>query len=205
MMMQTELKLSVIIPVYNQAKLISSALLSIPMENCYIEAIVIDDGSTDGTYDAVEYWKKTWSNLKVVHFNENKGVASAVNLGLDLACVDYVVLLGSDDYFVEDLRKCFEWLDGTDLIYFNLIDNAGKIWRVNEKTKRGLCGSVKFMRREFVGDTRCPVEKRWAEDLDFYNQLLAKNPTEKFTDKVVKHYNFPRKGSLTDQMLSCKK
>ena len=60
-----------------------------------------------------------------------------------------------------------------------------------------LCGSTKFMRREFMADTRCS-EKRVAEDYDLYMALLAKEPTEKFTNIIVKHYNFPREGSLTN-------
>ena len=36
------------------------------------------------------------------------------------------------------------------------------------------------------------------EDKPFYEELLSKNPTEKFTHLVVKHYNHPRENSLTD-------
>ena len=54
------------------------------------------------------------------------------------------------------------------------------------------------MRKEFVGNTRCSEEKRSGEDVSFYQELLSKKPTEKFTHLVVKHYNHPRNGSLTD-------
>ena len=89
-------------------------------------------------------------------------------------------------------------LDGKDLIYFNLKINDGTIWKVTPQTKERLCGSVKFMKKEFIGDTRCPLDKKAGEDYIFYQELLKKRPTERFTDKVVKHYNFPRKNSLTN-------
>lgn len=54
------------------------------------------------------------------------------------------------------------------------------------------------MRREFIGDTREPEEKKACEDYYFYQELLKKNPTEKFTGIIAKHYNFPREGSLTN-------
>ena len=57
-------------------------------------------------------------------------------------------------------------------------------------------GATKFMRREFIGDTRCP-EIRQAEDWYFYQDLMEKDPTEAFSGLTVKHYNIPRKGSLT--------
>jgi hypothetical protein len=54
------------------------------------------------------------------------------------------------------------------------------------------------MRRSFIGATRCEENRRQAEDLFFYKELLAKKPTEKFTDITLKHYNYPRANSLTD-------
>ena len=56
------------------------------------------------------------------------------------------------------------------------------------------------MKRTFIGDTRCPLEKKAGEDYVFYQELLKKNPTEKFTGKIVKHYNYPREGSLFDKL-----
>lgn len=87
-------------------------------------------------------------------------------------------------------------LDGTDMVYFNLEVNTDSIWKINEKNSRGYVGSIKFIKISFLGDTRCP-DKRQGEDWYFYHGLLKKNPTEKFTDIAVKHYNYPREGSLT--------
>ena len=89
-------------------------------------------------------------------------------------------------------------LDGTDIVYFDLQVNNGDIWRLKEETKIRLCGSTKFIKREFIGNTRCPEGRLTAEDYIMYNELLKKNPTEKFTNIVLKHYNHPREGSLTD-------
>lgn len=187
-------KLSVIIPLYNQEELIKRALDSIPNQDD-IEIIVIDDKSTDNSLKSViDYFNDTGKRIILLKNKENMGVGYTVNRGYDKATGEYVVLLGSDDYFIDlDLNE----LDGTDLIYFNLRVNNGDIWVLNEKTKHGYCGSTKFMRRAFIGDTRNP-ELRAGEDWYFYNKLLEKKPTEKFTNKTMKHYNFPRKGSLTN-------
>lgn len=190
------IKCTVIIPVFNQENLVVRAIESIPKRDD-IEIIVIDDGSTDNTWQVLKDNIK--ENMKIIKYPFNRGVASAVNRGYDLANGEYVVLLGSDDYFYTDkFEEIIQLLDGTDLIYFNLKSNNGDIWRLTPENKKDLCGSVKFMRREFICDTRCPEDKKAREDYFFYQELLKKNPSEKFSDIVVKHYNYPREGSLTD-------
>ena len=196
-----EIKISVIIPVYNQEDLVIKAIESIPKRDD-IEILVIDDGSTDETWKKlIEYrnYHPYLFNLILLYNEENKGVAYTVNKGYDYARGEYVVLLGSDDYFyTEKFEEAIKELDGTDLVYFNLQVNNGEVWRLTPENKTGLCGSVKFMRRDFIGDARCDESRRQAEDLFFYKELLAKNPSEKFTDITLKHYNYPRENSLTD-------
>lgn len=187
-------KISVIIPVYNQEVLVLKALDSIP-KNDDIEIIVINDCSTDNTLNVLYEYQKN-RDIIILNNETNRGVGYTVNRGYDIAQGEYIVLLGSDDYFItEEFNKIYPYLNGTDLVYFNLRINDLTVWRVNEISSRGYVGSVKFMRREFIGNTRCP-DKRQAEDFDFFQELLKKNPTEFFTDLTIKHYNFPREGSL---------
>ena len=194
-------KLSVIIPVYNQEELIVKALDSIP-KRPDIEIIVIDDGSTDRTKKSVidyDYKYGDGLNIRLLANEKNMGVSYTVNKGLDNATGEYIVLLGSDDYFyTEELEKVLDQLDGTDLVYFDLKTNDGTILKLNPKSKTGLCGSVKCMRKQFIGDTRNIVDKKVGEDWFFYQELLKKQPTEKFTHIVAKHYNYPRENSISD-------
>lgn len=195
-----KIKISVIIPVYNQEELVIRAIDSIPKRND-IEIIVIDDGSNDNTWNNLIEYRNNHPellNLILLYNETNKGVAYTVNKGYDNARGEYIVLLGSDDYFyTEEFEKIIDELDGTDLVYFNVKINNGDIWELNEQSKYVLCGSYKFMRREFIGETRC-ADKKAGEDVSFYKELLEKHPTEKFTGLIIKHYNHPRDGSLTD-------
>ena len=181
-----KIKLTVALPVYNQEKLIIKALDSIPNRDD-IEIIVCDDGSTDLTYQKTDEYKRS-NNKNIILFDnkENKGVAYTVNRLYDKAKGEYIVLLGSDDYFyTEEFEKAIELLDGTDLVYFNLQINDGTIFRLNEETKHNYCGSTKFIKRDFLGNTRNP-EVKAREDWFFYKELLKKNPTEKFTDLMAR-------------------
>ncbi len=189
------MKLSVIIPVYNQEKLVIRALESIP-QNDDIEIIIVDDGSTDNTWKVIQEYKD--ERIKAFHFSKNRGVSAARNCALDNAIGEYVVMLDSDDYFFTDgFNEVYNQLDGTDLIYYNLMRNKEIVWKITIDNRRRLCGTVKFMRRDFIGDTRYPEKmKNGGEDRVFNDTLLDKCPTEKFTDVLVLRYNYPRRGSL---------
>lgn len=195
------IKLTVIIPVYNQEELISRALYSVPNRED-IEVIVVNDGSVDKTEEKVKEWlvDESIKNQKVfINRKENKGVSATVNEGLEKAKGEYTVLLGSDDYLIEDFNKVIEQATGEDLVYFDLEINCGDIWRVTPATKSSLCGSVKLMRTKFIEGLRNDEGMKYGEDFYFYQKLLSRNPVEKFTAIVGKHYNFPREGSLSWQ------
>lgn len=190
------MNLSVIVPVYNQEILVKRALESIPV---LCEVIAIDDGSTDNTIKTLLNFQNTRSNVEVLHNPSNLGVSYTINRGLSIASGDYIVLLGSDDYFyTEALERVMREMDGTDLIYFDLLTNEGDVFHLSPDTREIFCGSVKLMRREFIGDTRNKEDIKVGEDWVFFQELLSKNPTEKYTNIVAKHYNFPRDGSLMD-------
>lgn len=201
-----KIKLSVIIPVYNQEKLIERALRSVP-DREDIQIIVINDGSTDNTFNVIRNWAYD-DSLKVqslfINREENKGVSATINEGLQYVKGEYVVLLGSDDYFTDKLEDVIKQANGEDLVYFDLEINSGEIFHLSQETKTDLCGSTKLMRNDFIKGIRNDENRKYGEDYYFYQELLKKKPTEKFTNIVAKHYNFPREGSLSWQQRNSK-
>lgn len=194
------MKVSVIIPVYNQEELIKRAVNSIPLEED-LEVIIVDDGSTDNTWQVIEGLCEH-PKIRGYQMPKNEGVANARNLAINAARGEYLFMLDADDYLYTDrFKKCLPLLNGTDLVYFNLKINSGSIMRVTPNSKRGYCGAVKFIRAEFLGSTRYPKDMRTGEDWYLNEELLEKEPTEIFTDLTVKHYDFPREGSLYDNLV----
>ena len=192
-------KVTVIIPVYNQEKLVLRALDSIPRRKD-IDVIVIDDYSTDKSFWSVGFYGM--KNLNLIGLTKNQGVANARNEGLRHAIGEYVVFLDSDDYFyTKAFNECVKLLDGTDMVYYNLRINDGTVWELNPESKKYLVGCTKFIRRDFIGDTRFRRELKAGEDFQFNEDLEAKNPTVKYSNLTVYHYNYPRKGSLYDQYI----
>lgn len=195
-------KISIIMPIYNAEDTLRRALESLPVAKD-IQVILLDDGSTDKSWSiALDWWRKHSEKYisPIIHrWENNRGVATMMNLGFELATGEYIVSLSSDDYYVSGFDQFRPYLDGiNDLIYFDLEVNDGTIWRLNEQTKNEFVGAVKFIRREFLGDTRIPKSK-WEEDVPFSQALQNKSPREIFTGIVLKHYNWPHEGSLTWQ------
>jgi glycosyltransferase involved in cell wall biosynthesis len=92
-------KVSVIVPIYNQAGFIRETVESVlSQDHPNIELVLSDDGSTDGTSDVVrEYAAGEPERVKLVASEENTGIAGAFNRALDAHTGDYIAWLGGDD------------------------------------------------------------------------------------------------------------
>lgn len=89
-------KVSIIIPAYNAGATIMECLNSVfEQTHTNIEIVVVNDGSTDNT-EAILIDLITDKKIKYA-FQENKGVSSARNLGLELSTGDYILFLDADD------------------------------------------------------------------------------------------------------------
>jgi glycosyltransferase involved in cell wall biosynthesis len=89
--------ISVIIPLYNRAHLISYTLQSLAEENhpdVNLEIIVVDDGSADGGPELV---RNNFSSVKLIMNEINLGAAVSRNIGTQYANGDFVHFLDSDD------------------------------------------------------------------------------------------------------------
>jgi len=95
------MKISVIIPTYNRKKYIKRAIDSVIRQSYKpFEIIVIDDGSTDGTYELI---KQSYLSSQIsLKKQKNNGVSSARNKGIKLASGDWIAFLDSDDEWFEN-------------------------------------------------------------------------------------------------------
>lgn len=89
---------SVVIPSYNRARLVGDAIESVMGQTwSHVEAIVVDDGSTDDTEAVVAPYVARYGDRVRYVRKPNGGVASARNLGFTLARGEFIALLDSDD------------------------------------------------------------------------------------------------------------
>ena len=93
---------SVIVPVYQAEKYIERCVNSLIHQTYHnLEIILIDDGSKDNSFNICKRLAEDDTRIKVFH-NENQGVASTRNQGLDYAGGQYIYFLDSDDWIVKD-------------------------------------------------------------------------------------------------------
>ena len=92
------MKLSIIIPVYNEAPWLRRCLDSIKPSK-KTEVIIIDDCSTDGSAEICDEYA---DRFIVHHQAENRGVSVARNTGIQIATADHITFIDSDDYMSED-------------------------------------------------------------------------------------------------------
>lgn len=94
---------SIIMPTFNRKHFLAEAFASIEKQHySNWELIVVDDGSTDGSYEYLLALKEQVSNKVTVIVQENAGPAEARNRGIKEASGEFIAFFDSDDYWHED-------------------------------------------------------------------------------------------------------
>ena len=138
------MKISVIIPTFNRKKTLERAIQSVIDQSLSpFEILIIDDGSNDGT----EQWvKENFQNIKYIYQN-NHGVSSARNTGIENAHGDWVAFLDSDDEWLPN--KLYEQVKAIDSNPEMKFFHTNEIWirngvRVNQMKKHKKYGGYIF-------------------------------------------------------------
>lgn len=121
MQMIENVKLSIIMPVYNAGKYLEDALKSVVDQKLPgMEIICVDDGSTDGSLEILEKFALLDARIKVFT-QHRKGVGSARNLGLAKSVGKYIWFIDADDWIphnsCEELYGIAE-KNKADIVYF---------------------------------------------------------------------------------------
>lgn len=192
-------KISVVTVVYNSAALIENTVKSIINQSySHIEYIVVDGGSTDGTIDILNSYKK---NISTLISEPDHGIYDAMNKGISLATGDFVVFINSGDKFSSPdiLEKIFSNPDAAqaDVIYgdTDITDSDGNIihsrrhrppetldWK---SFKRGMlvCHQSFIARRNLIDSY--DLTYRYAADFDWCIRILKKSKSAHNSRQVI--------------------
>ena len=146
---------SVVMPAYNSEKYISEAIESILSQTFKdFEFIIIDDGSSDRTWEIIQEYAKKDERIRCVKNEKNLNVSQTRNKGIDLSRGKYIV-----------------WADSDDISLPHRIEKQLNFMETNPDV--GLCGS--FM--EFFGDFEKESVRKYSDKDEILRKLIFRqNP-----------------------------
>jgi len=139
---EVKIDVSVIIPSYNRLWCLPRAINSCRNTKCATEIIVVDDGSTDGTWE----WLISQPGITTIR-QENQGQTYAINKGFTVAKGDYIRFLDSDDFLNEG---------AIDAQYQKAIATGAQL----------ICSRVDLYDEESAKITVCPELTNWNDFLE---------------------------------------
>lgn len=215
--------ISLVIPVYNTSKYLEKCLTSILGQSYKnIEVILVDDCSTDNSYEILKRFQDNDNRIQVFKNVKNSLVGVSRNLGIKKASGDYIWFVDSDDWLnpraIEDLVEIIKEAQETDLVLFGYTEyfSKGK-YNVIEKLpkkipdtenafayflqlRKGFC-SMPFaylFSREFLLTKKTVFpENVYFEDILFIAKAIFYSKNIKIISKSLYAYNRQNESSIT--------
>ena len=197
--------ISVIVPIYNSEKYLDNTIKSI-INQTYknLEIILVDDGSTDKSYEICKKYQKKDNRIKLFH-QKNKGVSSARNKGIENSNGEYITFIDSDDLIDKRMyEKLFTAFDNNiDYVFCdykikkNMVNNSNKIldMTIYDKIYKSFPydGGANWClyRKKIIKKYNIKFRENlfFAEDLDFLiSYLIRCKKNIKYVDEKLYYY-----------------
>lgn len=184
----TNIKISIIVPCYNQAQYLPESLQSV-LEQTHEnwECIIVNDGSPDNTDEIARNWIEKDTRFKYLE-KENGGLSSARNFGINKAEGEWILPLDADDKisnnFLTEAVSIIQNNPSVKLIYPTvwLFGEENRIWRIKDYSYDAIiwynmlvCSSM-FKKEDFLKTKGYneSMKKGW-EDWDFWLSFLKRD------------------------------
>lgn len=200
---------SVIVPIYNAESELKKCLDSILYQSYHsLEILLIDDGSKDNSLDIISKYMEIDDRIKCFH-QENAGVSSARNLGIDKANGKYLAFIDADDWVSPNfIERLVDTIQGADLAIVDLSDGKHEPIRPGKKGMisresffyyilckiQGSCCNKLFIRSKIENERiRFPENVYYSEDTIFVMNYYLFCSKVIYCDEILYHYEFHSK------------
>lgn len=201
-------KVSVLMPAYNAEKYIWEAIQSILDHQTYsdFEFIIIDDCSTDNTWDIIQNYADKDDRILAIKNEKNLKICKTLNKGIMIAQGEYIARMDADDISMSDrFEKQVKFLDEHDDIgivggTMDIMDEQGKVY-----SKRQYNLTDKEIRKHIfryspfchpaVMIRKTTLEKAgyyneygiYSEDYDLYFRIWMYSKFANLSDTIIKY------------------
>lgn len=216
-----DIKVSVIIPVYNGEKYIEKSLLFLTKQTLReIEFICVNDASTDNSLNVLKAFKQVFpERFVIVNSEKNRGPGGARNIGLSYARGKYIAFMDSDDYAdiytYEEAYNEAE-LGDYDIVEFGYYDEkmTSKVMPLNIKGKTGrsekvnLCNGILFIWNKLYKKTLIDAmqvkfrENTVLEDTDFVIEAYLRSESVSSIGKCFYNYTYREGSAARNQLIN---
>ena len=208
---------SVIVPVYNSENYIKRCLDSVVNQTFQdIEIILVNDGSTDCSLDILRKYAEDDDRIKVIT-QENKGVASTRNKGLQNAKGEFILYVDSDDWIEPHMLANMLTLmeEDVDIVFCghdNALETCNETYSVyrtievwdqkkqlsefmEHKRMTGMLWN-KLIRKSITEECKFNEKTGYGEDAEFLWQVLKRSKKMVVTSEILYHH-VPQAGSIS--------
>ena len=170
------MKLSIIIPTFNEEKTITKVLekvFNLDIPGVEKEVVVVDDGSTDATASEISNFKFQISNFKFFRHRKNLGKGAAVRTGIKHAAGDYIAIQDADlEYNPDEIIRLIEPIrkGKVEVVYGTRINRLPNFKR-DERTIRFF---IHYLGNKFLSLLTSILYLQWVTDMETGYKLFSK-------------------------------
>lgn len=172
------MRLSIIIPVFNEEKTIDKVLQKLSdlqLENVEKEIIVVDDGSTDATVLVISNINPPvgGSNIKFIKHKKNQGKGAAVRTGIKHVTGDYILIQDADlEYDPKDIEKLLKPVLGgkAEVVYGTRLKRLPNFLR----DERTLQFFIHYLGNKYLSLLTSLLYGQWITDMETGYKLISR-------------------------------
>ena len=177
--MNTKIKLSIIIPVYNAAQFLDKCIQSILHQSLKdFELILVNDGSKDNSLEICQKYVTQDERIKLFD-QENSGQSKARNVGIENASGEYITFVDSDDWLDTDFYE--KLINACDK--YNAEISCASILRVRKHSKKY---RIKYTKEEVFEKPQEKIDVAHVPDMCYvWNKVYKKEFLDRINLKFI--------------------